>query len=75
MVQNAAVVPVFYDIDRVMSSRAITLGPLPREKYKALFAQYFRFDALDQQSFLLRSTTVDCVKLCWRNTFWTVDRE
>ena len=64
MVQSATDVPAFYDFQRILSSRAITLGPLPQEKYQALFAQYFLFDVLDQQKVFYQEVQLFLSGLC-----------
>ena len=64
MVENAPDEPAFYDFDRVLSSRAIDLGPLPQKNYKTLFAQFFRLDVLDQQKDFYREVQLFLSGLC-----------
>ena len=64
MVQDQATVPAEYDYDRILSVKPVTWGVVSHEKYKALFGQYFRFDALDQQRVFYREVQLFLSSVC-----------
>ena len=64
MVQEASTVPSEYDFERILKAAPITLGPVPQAKYTALFAQYFRYDVLDQQTVFYREVQLFLSGLC-----------
>ena len=64
MIQDPAIVPNDHECDLIFSTRAIELGTLPQEKYKALFVQYFRYDVLGQQKVFYREIQLFLKDLC-----------
>ena len=64
MVQEPSTVPPEYDYNELLKTTPIVRGPVPQATYTSLFAQYFRYDVLDQQSVFYREVQLFLSGLC-----------